>query len=244
MISTNTPVKCCHCIFIVLVDGLGYALVVVGRSVKFYLEIIVKKILLSLLVVFSFIMPTFALSVNDLPDSYTIKVGANAKKYERTIAGDQHIGFLQLAPNKKGTFYYFDDQNQLNNTIILTPKSSRFTSVRRFDILDQYQHVIAYADMSYCSLGSFEGLKLLAEDETTLVTIRQGMRANYLGVYVKDKLVAEITRHWFDGNNDVKLIDKSKLLAAGIDMNLLNAMFAFNQIPVSVLGKEMLKVDA
>lgn len=227
-------------------DGLGYALVAKGRCVEFYLESRVKKILLSLMVVLSSVAPTFALSFNDLPELYAIKVGADAKKYERTIiAGDQQIGFLQLAPNKKGTFYYFDDQNQLNNTIILTPKRSRFTNVRRFDMLDQYQHVIAYADISYSLLGFAKGLKLLAEDGTTLVTISQGMvDALYLGVYVKNKLVAEIRRHRLDGNNDVKLIDKSRLSDTGIDMNVLNALFAFNQIPMTVLGKEMLKVDS
>ena len=105
---------------------------------------------MSIISFFLYVGSVFALSSEEFPDSCVVKSDPTFFVNKSLITGDQQIGLLTLAPNKKGTFYYFDDQNQLQNTVVLIRKNF---SLLEFEVLDQYQKVVAYFDIRCNSIG-------------------------------------------------------------------------------------------
>lgn len=178
----------------------------------------------------------FALSQDDIPNSFFIKTQSDCIQCKTLTTDDGYLGQLKLAPNKRGTFYYFDNQNQLQNTFIL----KAWTAGRReFDILDQYQNIIAYLNVYAVHSAAVSGLALLATDKKTrLFYAAPGLFSfGKLTFGVENHTVGDIVRDSFDLNSEINITDKPGFLAIAhkIDINVLYAVLAFNYMPVITL---------
>ncbi|PJD93950.1 MAG: hypothetical protein CK424_01465 [Legionella sp.] len=200
-----------------------------------------KKIILSFTGFLLYMNFSFALSATDFPTSFSIKADPDCLQCRRLVSGNQTLGELKLAPNKKGTFYYFDDQNQLQYTFILKPKKNY--KPLQFDISDQYQQVIAHFNVVPTpQTGMVGAFSLLSEDsKTILFTAIPGLFSmGKLTIKDENRVLGEIVRDFTDLDSEVKITDKQRFLsrAKGVDINILYAALAFNYI-----GTRLLAVD-
>ncbi len=175
-----------------------------------------------------------ALSLSELPKAISIKNELAQSQQIRLLGKDQQLGLLQLAPNKKGTFYYFDDQNQLQNTVILKKKSALLGSTLDFDILNQYQEKVArlYLD----PLGMNRRFTLFSKENKVILRGEQDkVLPCYIWIYANPNYFIQyspvkITLDFFNFDSEVSILDQQALVSSGVDVNVFQIMLSLAYI--------------
>lgn len=193
----------------------------------------IKKTLCSLLFSLFYIPSVFSFTVDDFPDSFYLKNIPNcAYSCVRLLEQEKQIGSMKSAPNKKGTFYFFDAQGQHQVSLKLQKIYFAGTGIK-FGIFSNNNRplgtVIIYRNRKSGQLIRFE---IYGEDNKNPLIV-----SNYNGlVGTKHKIylgktyhvLAEITRPLFtySRDSDAKIIDKATLLAQ-VDPNVFAAVLSF-----------------
>ncbi len=207
-----------------------------------------QKIFLWWVLFFAQIVGASALSFGELPNSLFIKNEINYKRGVsqnlRVMANGQQIGLVQLAPNKNGTFYCFDDQNQLQNTIVLKRKEGNYCVMTlHFDILNQFQEKIAHLALNTSRLsGIVTSFTLFADDEKTvkLYGLADSVSKTPIWVttennYFSNHKLTKIARNLMNTDSTIYILDKVGLAATGVDVNVFNTLLAVSYMPTRAL---------
>ncbi len=192
---------------------------------------LMHKILLSLILLFAQSLPIWALSADNLPLFFQIKEQQCQGGCVHLSASEWMMGSLLPAPNKMGTYEFFDTKNQLQVTLRFTGTS--WGVGLKFDIYDKQQTLIAKLMVTANpKSGQLERFDLFTPDEKTiLVTSISNLFGTHHTVYVGKSwhILAELTRPLFTWSRDseVKIMDPAKLVSI-VDPNVFAAVLALH----------------
>jgi hypothetical protein len=202
-----------------------------------------NKTLLSLISFFFFVCTPFASSHAAYSEAFLVKSDPQCLLDKRLIAKDLQIGLLKLASNKKGTFYFFDDQNQLQNTFVLKRKD---LTMLEFEVLDQYQKTIAYFDIRRdrtSGLVYSVALYDTADKKSAVLFALPGIFSiKDLFIESENFTIGKIRRHYIDLDSEINITDKQRFLSRtteDLDINVLNAVLAFAYMPTKTLDVDL-----
>lgn len=192
---------------------------------------LIRKILLSLILLFAHCLPIWALSADSLPLFFQIKEQQCQGGCFHLTTSEWMIGSLLPAPNKKGTYEFFDDKNQLQVTL-------RFTGTYwgvglKFDIYDKQQTLVAKLIVTANpKSGQLQRFDLSTPDEKTiLVTSISDLFGTRHTVYLGKSwhILAKLTRPLFTWSRDseVTIMDPTKL-GSIVDPNVFAAVLALH----------------
>ncbi|PJD91536.1 MAG: hypothetical protein CK424_06935 [Legionella sp.] len=181
---------------------------------------------------FAQIINANALTFNELPESIYIRNELQKTSRINVTTTQQQIGLLELAPNKMSTFYYFDDQHQLQNTVILK-KRTLTGSALEFDIVNQYQEKVA--SFKLYSTGLSRPFVLLSKDNHLLLKGIPGLSPRTIWITTAKKLIgneslAKIEHDYMDFHSQVFILNKKALTASGVDVHVFNIMLSLSYL--------------
>lgn len=188
-------------------------------------------------------LSVYALSSNNLPDSFAlkqVKCPAEGKHCMALIANGKTIGSFEPAQDKTNLFYFFDEQHQKQVSIkhLNTRTNIRSCGIncpifQDFDIYEKNNHLVAKLELSYDVMqSSFHTLRLYTKDHRNLLI--SGMHTTSTGTssIIYDGLnpnyeLASIKRPLFTRSLDseISILDKSSLLFS-VDPSLFVATLA------------------
>jgi len=188
-------------------------------------------------------LSTYALSSNDLPNSFSvkqIKCPAEGKHCMALFANGKTIGSFEPAQDKTNLFYFFDEQHQkqvsikhLNTRTNIRNCGMNCPIFQDFDIYEKNNHLIAKLELSYDVMqSSFHTLRLYTKDHRNLLI--SGMHTTSTGTLSlifdglnPDAKLALITRPLFRRSLDseISILDKSSLLFS-VDPSIFAATLA------------------
>ena len=200
--------------------------------------------MLKFLLPLCFLLSSFnlhALTAHDLPNSFVVKqTPCSDSKYCMTVSEKgKKLGYLQLAPERPGLFYYFDENNekQLSIKMIRTQIHRDACTIKTclvfndFDIYEKNNHLVAKLELSYDVMqSSFDSFKLYNKDRRYLLLLGSHTEGSFgTETYLYDGIelsrqLALITRPLFTYSLDsrVTVLDRSRLMFT-VDPNMLFA---------------------
>ncbi|MBP6918535.1 MAG: hypothetical protein KBB94_06440 [Legionellaceae bacterium] len=190
------------------------------------------KIFMSLILLFTNVLPACALSADSLPLSFQIKEQKCQGRCFYLTAQEGRMGSLLPAPMKMGTYEFFDAKNQLQVTLRLT---GAYWTALMFDIYDKNRTLVAKLRVfvNYKS-KQWQRFELYAPDEKTILAIGvSNLFGTHHTVYMGKTwhILAEFTRPLFTWSRDseVNIMDSAKL-ASMMDPNVFAAVLALDCI--------------
>ncbi|MCR9191659.1 MAG: hypothetical protein NXI01_03255 [Gammaproteobacteria bacterium] len=198
-----------------------------------------KKIVLSISLLFLFAVSGFALSVDDFPDMFEIKNKKHCRVSTSCVkvkANKQIVGKLILIPYHKGTFHFLNEQNKPIMTVTLKKITQKHLwengyQLEEFVIVDNNQQLLATFNLLSNVRNQWIAFHIFAKDGQTILASGQqiGVSGTQHLIYEKntDYVLAELSRSYFTTkrNSKIKVLDKSTLLAS-IDPNVFAAVIA------------------
>lgn len=188
------------------------------------------KVFLSLILLFSNVLPAMAWSPEFFPSDFHIKEQQGQGRSFYLTAQDTPVGSLMPKMNRKGTWEFFDENNQLQ---VIFKYTGRFFFSPKFDIFDK-NHVLVgklLENFEHKS-GRFLGFFIYAPDgKTVLVNCAADLFGTkhtiYAGSHWKEVL-ADLSRPLFtwSRDSDVRMLDKGKISSI-LNPNVLVAVIAF-----------------
>jgi len=189
---------------------------------------VIRKFALSLILLCSQIVSVNALSVTDLPGTFTIKEQKCNSCFDFK-ANDQKIGAFRHTT--QGSFVFFDEHNHPK----ITFKFIKFSwATAYFDVYDYDRVLIAKAMLFFeRKTGKFIRFNLMSVDEKTiLATGVSNLLATTHTIYRGESwdVIATMHRPFFTWRRDSTVMIQDKSLFSDSNPNMLAAMMALYSI--------------
>lgn len=192
------------------------------------------RVLLGLILLCGSIASGFALSKDDMPNSFQIKdLKCSHGGCIDLLANGKKIGALRRKPNTLGTFEFFDKTDQRQLTLKFIERFITNNSYR-FDIYDKNRVIVAKLSLeSDFGLVSFLCFKLLSTDNHTILAsgvsyLPSFETKHYIFFGAGGSIVATLARPLLtlSRSSDVTIINKPEFLSIIQDPNVMVALLA------------------